>query len=64
MFEHFQKHYETMVSNHGRNEEDVKELIHELRSYPLITSQLWQETGRDLTRLLSNQRFRLDFEWD
>ena len=62
MFEHFQKRLESMVSSHGLTEGDVKELIRELRSHPLISSQLWQEVGSELTRLLPDQRF--DFEWD
>ncbi len=62
VFEHFQKRLESMVSSHGLTEGDVKELIRELRSHPLISSQLWQEAGSELTRLLPNQRF--DFEWD
>jgi hypothetical protein len=51
-----------MVSSHGLTEGDVKELIHELRAHPLISSQLWQVAGSELTRLLPNQRF--DFDWD
>ena len=62
VFEHSQKCLETMVSSHGLTEGDVKELIRELRSHPIITSQLWQEAGSELTRLLPNHRF--DFEWD
>ena len=62
VFEHFQKRLESMVSSHGLTEGDVKELIRELRSHPLISSQLWQEAGRELTRLLPDQRF--DFDWD
>ena len=62
VFEHFQKRLESMVSSHGLTEGDVKELIRELRSHPLISSQLWQEAGTELTRLLPDQRF--DFEWD
>ena len=59
---HFQKRLETMVSSHGITEGDVKELIRELRSHPLISSQLWQEDGKQLARLLPDQRF--DYEWD
>ncbi len=59
---HFQKRLETMVSSHGITEGDVKELIRELRSNPLISSQLWQEAGKQLARLLPDQRF--DYEWD
>ncbi len=59
---HFQKRLETMVSSHGITEGDVKELIRELRSHPLISSQLWQEAGQQLARLLPDQRF--DYEWD
>ena len=62
VFEHFQKRLESMVSSHGLTEGDVTELIRELRSHPLISSQLWQEVGSELTRLLPDQRF--DFEWD
>ena len=62
VFEHFQKRLESMVSSHGLTEGDVKELIRELRSHPLISSQLWQEAGAELTRLLPDQRF--NFEWD
>ena len=59
---HFQKRLETMVSSHGITEGDVKELIRELRSHQLISSQLWQEAGQQLARLLPDQRF--DYEWD
>ena len=59
---HFQKRLETMVSSHGITEGDVMELIRELRSHPLIASQLWQEAGKQLARLLPDQRF--DYEWD
>ena len=62
VLEHFQKRLETMVSSHGITEGDVKELIRELRSHPLISSQLWQEAGKQLARLLPDQRF--DYEWD
>ena len=62
VLEHFQKRLESMVSSHGLTEGDVNELIRELRSHPLISSQLWQEAGTELTRLLPDQRF--DFEWD
>jgi|TARA_B100000073_G_scaffold312183_1_gene285767 hypothetical protein len=62
VFDHFQKRLESMVSSHGLTEGDVKELIHELRAHPLISSQLWQVAGSELTRLLPNQRF--DFDWD
>jgi hypothetical protein len=62
VLEHFQKRLETMVSSHGITEGDVKELIRELRSHPLISSQLWQEAGKELARLLPDQRF--DYEWD
>ena len=62
MLAHFQKRLETMVSSHGITEGDVKELIRELRSHPLISSQLWQEAGQQLARLLPDQRF--DYEWD
>ena len=48
VLEHFQKRLETMVSSHGITEGDVKELIRELRSHPLISSQLWQEAGKEL----------------
>ena len=61
VLEHFQKRLETMVSSHGITEGDVKELIRELRSHPLISSQLWQEAGKQLARLLPDQRF--DYEW-
>ena len=61
VLEHFQKRLETMVSSHGITEGDVKELIRELRSHPLISSQLWQEAGKELARLLPDQRF--DYEW-
>ena len=56
VFEHFQKRLESMVSSHGLTEGDVKELIRELRSHPLISSQLWQEAGMELTRMLPDQR--------
>ena len=62
VFEHFQKRLESMVSSHGLTEGDVNELIRELRSHPLISSQLWQVAGSELTRLLPDQRF--NFEWD
>ena len=62
VLEHFQKRLETMVSSHGITEGDVKELIRELRSHPLISSQLWQEADKELARLLPDQRF--DYEWD
>ena len=62
VLEHFQKRLESMVSSHGLTEGDVNELIRELRSHPLISSQLWQEAGMELTRMLPDQRF--DFEWD
>ena len=62
VLEHFQKRLESMVSSHGLTEGDVKELIRELRSHPLISSQLWQEAGTELMRLLPDQRF--NFEWD
>ena len=62
VLEHFQKRLETMLSSHGIIEGDVKELIRELRSHPLISRQLWQEAGKELARLLPDQRF--DYEWD
>ena len=62
VFDHFQKRLESMVSSHGLTKGDVNELIRELRSHPLISSQLWQEAGMELTRMLPDQRF--DFEWD
>ena len=51
-----------MVFSHGLTEDDVKELIRELRVHPLISSQLWREAGEELTRLLPDQRF--DYDWD
>ena len=62
VLEHFQKRLESMVSSHGLTEGDVIELIRELRSHPLISSQLWQEAGTELMRRLPDQRF--NFEWD
>ena len=59
---HFQKRLESMISSHGLTECDVKELVRELRSHPLISSQLLQEADREIRRLLPGQRF--DFEWD
>ena len=51
-----------MVFIHGFTEDDVKELIRELRAHPLISSQLWREAGEELTRLLPDQPF--DYDWD
>ena len=59
---HFQKRLQSMVSSHGLTEDDVKELIRELRAHPLISSQLWREAGEELTRLFPDQRF--DYDWD
>ena len=59
---HFQKRLEIMMSSHGLTEADVKELIRELRSHPLISSRLWQVAGTKLVQLLPDQRF--DYEWD
>tara|TARA_B100001121_G_C18398249_1_gene484132 strand:+ start:328 stop:567 length:240 start_codon:yes stop_codon:yes gene_type:complete len=62
VLKHFQKRLEIMMSRHGITEADVKELIRELRSHPLISSRLWLVAGTELMQLLPDQRF--DYEWD
>ena len=58
----FRLRLEHMVSSHGLTPANVKDMVHELKSHPLISVQLMQEIRDEVGRLLPGQRFT--FDWD
>jgi len=57
----FRKRLESMVSSHGLTSDDMNELIRDLKSHPLISSQLLEAARSEVSRLLPGQRF--SFDW-
>lgn len=57
----FRTRLESMVSSHGLTSDDMNELIRDLKSHPLISSQLLDEARSEVSRLLPGQRF--SFDW-
>ena len=57
----FRKRLESMVSSHGLTSDDMNELMRDLKSNPLISTQLLQAARLEVSRLLPGQRF--SFDW-
>jgi hypothetical protein len=53
---------EAMVSSHGLTPEDVQELVRDIKTHPLISTQLMGEIREEVNRLMPGQRFT--FDWD
>ena len=62
VLERFRLRLEQMVSSHGLTPSNVKDMVQELKSHPLIRVQLMQEIREEVGRLLPGQRFT--FDWD
>lgn len=62
VLERFRLRLEQMVSSHGLTPSNVKDMVQELKSHPLIRAQLMQEIREEVGRLLPGQRFT--FDWD
>jgi len=56
----FKQRLNSMVSSHGLTPENVQELVRELKSHPLICTQLMEEIGAEVSRLMPGQRFTFD----
>ncbi len=56
----FKKRLETMVSSQGLTAANVHELVNELRTHPLISTQLMQEIRQELSRLMPGKQFTFD----
>ena len=61
VLDEFRKRLESMVSSHGLTSDDMNELIRDLKSHPLISTQLLDEARSEVSRLLPGQRF--SFDW-
>ncbi len=62
VLDRFRLRLEQMVSSHGLTSSNVQDMVHELKSHPLISVQLMQEIREEVGRLLPGQRFT--FDWD